>query len=64
MKVAEFRRIAGRAVLVVVNKHQRATGGPAAVRAGAESFARSVGGPRPSCARRAGRRSWTRPAWR
>ncbi|MGW2262012.1 zinc-dependent metalloprotease [Streptomyces sp. NPDC001780] len=42
VKVAEFRRIAGRVVLVLRNKHHLASGGTAAVRAGEESFARSV----------------------
>ncbi|MGW2509240.1 zinc-dependent metalloprotease [Streptomyces scopuliridis] len=42
VKVAEFRRIAGRVLLVLRNKHHLATGDPAAVRAGEESFATSV----------------------
>ncbi|MEV7085150.1 zinc-dependent metalloprotease [Streptomyces sp. NPDC093085] len=41
-RVVEFRRIGGRVVLVQRNKHHRATGDPAAVRAGEESFATSV----------------------
>ncbi|MFE7979441.1 zinc-dependent metalloprotease [Streptomyces shenzhenensis] len=41
-RIAEFRRLSGRAVLVLRDKHRLATGGPAAVRAGADSFARSV----------------------
>ncbi|MFI6697879.1 zinc-dependent metalloprotease [Streptomyces sp. NPDC050509] len=42
MRVAVFRRIAGRVVLVQRNKHHLATGDAAAVRAGEESFATSV----------------------
>nr|WSZ94528.1 zinc-dependent metalloprotease [Streptomyces sp. NBC_00857] len=42
VKVAEFRRIAGRVLLVLRNKHHLATGDAAAVRAGVESFAVSV----------------------
>ncbi|WP_276319325.1 zinc-dependent metalloprotease [Streptomyces griseoviridis] len=41
-RLAEFRRLSGRAVLVLRDKHHLATGDPAAVRAGADSFARSV----------------------
>ncbi|WP_381790309.1 zinc-dependent metalloprotease [Streptomyces niveus] len=42
VKVAEFRRIAGRVLLILRNKHHLATGDTAAVRAGEESFAGSV----------------------
>ncbi|MFE4058082.1 zinc-dependent metalloprotease [Streptomyces sp. NPDC059096] len=42
VRVAAFRRIAGRVVLVQRNKHHLATGDAAAVRAGEESFATSV----------------------
>ncbi|MEV7423407.1 zinc-dependent metalloprotease [Streptomyces sp. NPDC091212] len=42
VKVAEFRRIGGRVLLVLRNKHHLATGDAAAVRAGEESFATSV----------------------
>ncbi|MFJ1646889.1 zinc-dependent metalloprotease [Streptomyces sp. NPDC088258] len=42
VKVAEFRRVGGRVLLVLRNKHHLATGDPAAVRAGEESFAISV----------------------
>ncbi|MGW3953488.1 hypothetical protein ACWEKM_21830 [Streptomyces sp. NPDC004752] len=41
-RIAEFRRLSGRAVLVLRDKHRLTTAGPAAVRAGADSFARSV----------------------
>ncbi|MEW1721979.1 zinc-dependent metalloprotease [Streptomyces sp. NPDC093109] len=42
VRVAEFRRLAGRVLLVLRNKHFLAGGDPAAARAGAESFAQSV----------------------
>ncbi|WP_428933772.1 zinc-dependent metalloprotease [Streptomyces sp. ACT015] len=41
-RLAAFRRLSGRAVLVLRDKHHLATGDPAAVRAGADSFAHSV----------------------
>jgi hypothetical protein len=42
VRVAEFRRVAGRVVLIELNKHFLATGDDDAVRAGDESFVRSV----------------------
>ncbi|MBA2813101.1 zinc-dependent metalloprotease [Streptomyces sp. KM273126] len=42
VRLAEFRRVGNRVLFLVRNKHVRTSGDPAAVRAGAESFAPSV----------------------